>query len=111
MTFIIDEYNTIAMLTKNEIKNRIKRNADVLREYHVNKIGIFGSYVHETQKPESDIDLVVDFSDSVTLFQYVHLADSITGFLDQKVDLVTVDGIKPMIKEKVLKEVEWVEGV
>lgn len=99
------------MLTKNEIKNRIKRNADVLREYHVNKIGIFGSYVHETQKPESDIDLVVDFSDSVTLFQYVHLADSITGFLDQKVDLVTVDGIKPMIKEKVLKEVEWVEGV
>lgn len=82
-----------------------------MHEYHVNKIGIFGSYVHETQKPDSDIDLVVDFSGPVTLFQYVHLADSITGFLDQKVDLVTVDGIKPIIKEKVLKEVEWVEGV
>lgn len=99
------------MLTKNEIKNRIRNNSDILRKYHVNKIGIFGSYVKETQKPESDIDLVVDFSDSVTLFQYVHLVDSITGFLNQKVDLVTVDGIKPMIKEKVLKEVEWVEGV
>jgi predicted nucleotidyltransferase len=99
------------MLTKNEIKNRIRRNADILREYHVNKIGIFGSYVHETQNPESDVDLVVDFSDSVTLFQYVHLADSITSFLNQKVDLVTVDGIKPIIKDKVLKEVEWVEGL
>jgi hypothetical protein len=99
------------MLTKNEIKNRIRSNANILREYHVNKIGLFGSYVHETQNQASDIDLVVDFSDSVTLFQYVHLADSITGFLNQKVDLVTVDGIKPFIKEKVLKEVEWVEGL
>lgn len=99
------------MLTKNEIKNRIRNNSDILHKYHVNRIGIFGSYVKEMQKPESDIDLVVDFSDSVTLFQYVHLADSITSFLNQKVDLVTVDGIKPMIKEKVLKEVEWVEGV
>jgi len=111
LTFILDEYNIIDMLTKNEIKNRIKQNANVLLEYHVNRIGIFGSYVRDMQKPESDVDLVVDFSDSVTLFQYVHLADSITSFLDHNVDLVTIDGIKPIIREKILKEVEWVEGL
>ncbi len=99
------------MLTKEEIKNRIRSNADILRDYHVNKIGIFGSYVHETQNQASDIDILVGFSGSVTLFQYVHLADTITSFLNHKVDLVTVDGIKPIIKEKVLKEVEWVEGL
>jgi uncharacterized protein len=111
LTFVNEGYNYIVMLTKNEIKNRIRLNSDILHKYHVNKIGIFGSYAKEMQNPESDIDLVVDFSDSVTLFQYVHLADSITGFLNQKVDLVTVEGLKPVIKEQVLKEVEWVEGV
>ena len=48
---------------------------------------------------------------SITLFQYVNLVDSIASFLNHKVDLVTVNGIKPLIKEQIMNEVEWIEGL
>jgi uncharacterized protein len=102
---------TTAMLTKNEIKNRIRDNTPLLRRYNVSKIGIFGSYVNGKPGEASDLDILIDFSGSVTLFQYVHLADSISDLLDTRVDLVTVSGIKPAIRDKVLREVEWVEGL
>ncbi len=99
------------MLTKNEIKKRIRNNSSLLRRYNVSKIGIFGSYARDKQDEASDVDILVDFSGSVTLFQYVHLADSISDMLDKKIDLVTVSGIKPFVKEKILSEVEWIEGL
>ena len=99
------------MLNKYEIKNRIRNNSNLLRNYNVSKIGIFGSYIKNRQVETSDIDILVDFSGPVTIFEYVHLADSISDFLDAKVDLVTVSGIKPIVKEKILQEVEWVEGL
>ena len=99
------------MITKSEIKNRIRNNTPLLRRYNVSKIGIFGSYVNGMQGETSDVDILVDFSGTVTLFQYVHLADSISDLLDTKVDLVTVSGIKPALKDKIMQEVEWVEGL
>ena len=99
------------MLTKNEIKRKLKDNSNILKNYHVSRIGIFGSFVNGSAVENSDVDLLVDFSDTISLFQYVHLSDSITSFLNQKVDLVTVDGIKPLIKNKILNEVEWIEGL
>lgn len=99
------------MLTKNEIKQILKNNSDILKKYHVSKIGIFGSYVNGNATENSDVDLLVDFSDTISLFQYVHLSDSITGFLHRNVDLVELNGIKPQIKSKIMEQVEWIEGL
>ncbi len=99
------------MLTKNEIKQKLKDNSSILKKYKVSRIGIFGSFVNNNATENSDVDLLVDFSDTISLFQYVHLSDSITSFLNQKVDLVIIDGIKPLIKNKILKQVEWIEGL
>lgn len=109
----IDETSNILyiqyMLTKSEIKRKIKENAHLLKEYHVSRIGIFGSYINGNPSEKSDIDLLVDFSETISLFEYVHLSDSLTSFLNQKVDLVTVDGIKPGIQNTIINQVEWIE--
>ena len=99
------------MLTKNKIKNKLLKNTDLLRKYNVSRIGIFGSYVNGKPKRKSDIDLLVDFSDTIDLFSYVNLSDSISQLLKKKVDLVSVNGIKPYIKDRILDEVEWIEGL
>lgn len=99
------------MLTKNEIKQRIKDNSHILRQYHIGRIGIFGSYANDNATENSDVDLIVDFTDTISLFQYVRLTDSIAAVLDQKVDLVTIDGLKPRIHNNILKQVEWIEGL
>jgi len=99
------------MLSKDDIKKKLKENSTILKEFHVSRIGIFGSFINGNATEESDVDLLVDFSDTISLFQFVHLSDSITSFLNQKVDIVTVDGIKPLIKNQIMTEVEWVEGL
>jgi len=99
------------MLTKNDIKKKIQKNSAILKNYHVNRIGIFGSYAKGTPSENSDIDLLVDFSETITLFQYVHLADSMRNILNSGVDIVTLNGVKPYLKDSIMNEVEWIEGL
>lgn len=99
------------MLTKTEIKQKLLEHSPLLKQYHVSRIGIFGSFVNGVPDDKSDIDLLVDFSDTISLFEYVHLSDSITGILNKNIDLVDVGGIKLPIKDRILNEVEWIEGL
>jgi hypothetical protein len=55
----------------------------------VKDIGIFGSYVRSEQKRNSDVDLLVEFSEPVGLFEYMALEKFLSGLLGIKVDLVS----------------------
>jgi predicted nucleotidyltransferase len=94
-----------------DIKNTLLKNRGVLKKFKVNKIGIFGSYVSGKVRKKSDIDLLVEFKETIDLFDFVHLVDEIQRLLKKKVDLATPETIKPYIKTKILNEVEWIEGL
>jgi hypothetical protein len=98
-------------MTKEDIKRVLLSNKKILKRYKVSKIGIFGSFATGRTKKKSDVDLLVEFDDMIDLFDFVHLNDEIQQILRSEVDLVTPDTIKPYIKPKILKEVEWVEGL
>ena len=98
-------------MTKEDIKRVLLSNKKILKKYKVNKIGIFGSFATGRTKKKSDVDLLVEFEHMIDLFDFVHLNDEIQQILKSKVDLVTPDTIKPYIKLKIMKEVEWVEGL
>jgi len=98
-------------MTKEDIKKVLIRNKRILKKYKVNKIGIFGSFATGKTKKKSDVDLLVEFEDMIDLFDFVHLNDEIQQILKNRVDLVTPDTIKPYIKLKILKEVEWIVGL
>ena len=98
-------------MTKKDIKRILLNNKKILKKYKVNKIGIFGSFATGKMKKKSDVDLLVEFDDMIDLFDFVHLNDEIQQILKNKVDLVTPDTIKPSIKPRILREVEWVEGL
>lgn len=98
-------------MTKEDIKRLLVNNKKILKKYKVNKIGIFGSFATGKMRKKSDVDLLVEFEDMIDLFDFVHLNDEIQQILKSKVDLVTPDTIKPYIKPRILREVEWVEGL
>jgi predicted nucleotidyltransferase len=98
-------------MTKEDIKRVLIKNKGLLRRYKVNKIGIFGSSARGKMKKGSDVDLLVDFDGMIDLFDYVHLSDELQQILKTRVDLSTPDAIKPYIKSKILREVEWIEGL
>lgn len=98
------------MKTKDEVLRILKEELPRLNErYGINKIGIFGSYSREEQNTESDIDLLVQFEKPIGIFKFISIEDYLTEELGAKVELVTEDAIKPIIKSKVLKDVIYVQ--
>ena len=75
------------------------------KEFKVDSLGIFGSYVRQANKSTSDIDLLVTFSEPPSLFQFIELENQLSKKLGIKVDLVMKSALKPRIRENILKEV------
>lgn len=87
----------------------LRREMPDLREtYHVKSLAVFGSYLHQNQHQESDLDLLVDFDETPTLFQFIRLENHLTEILDVKVDLVMKNALKPKIGKRVLEEAQQV---
>ncbi len=97
------------MLDKADIINIIKKNFNYLEtHFSVRNIGLFGSYAKQNAKESSDIDILVDFSKPITLFQYVDLEYFLSEKLGERVDLVSKDGLKPILKNRILEEVIYI---
>jgi hypothetical protein len=78
------------------------------REYGVSEIGLFGSYVRHEQTEASDLDVLVEFEESVSLFDIVRLENELAERLGVNVDLVTKDSLKPRIKARVTDDLVYV---
>ncbi|MBI3137831.1 MAG: nucleotidyltransferase family protein [Sphingobacteriales bacterium] len=77
------------------------------RRFHVKSIGIFGSAVRNDFKPESDIDLIVDFSEPIGI-SFIDLADYIEQKMKARIDLVSRNGIKPQYFTLIKNEIVYV---
>ena len=80
----------------------------VAKEYSVKTIGVFGSVARDEQTLQSDIDLLVEFSKPVGFVTFMRLENFLSEQLGNKVDLVTSDSLKPVIRLDVLSEVIYV---
>lgn len=88
-----------------EIKNTLKNEETFLRQkYSVNKFLLFGSYAKGEQTPDSDIDLLVEFQETIDMFEMVDLQDYLQNLFGKKVDLGTPKGLKSFIKNTIINE-------
>ena len=81
-----------------------------LASFGVNRIGLFGSYVRNEQQSQSDIDILVDFEpEKETFDNFMNLFDYLEKlFENEKIEVVTVNGLSPYIGKHILKEVNYV---
>ncbi|MEA3308532.1 MAG: nucleotidyltransferase family protein [Chloroflexota bacterium] len=73
--------------------------------YQVQSLGIFGSYVRREQHSNSDLDVLVSFSETPSLLKFIALENYLSDLLGVKVDLVMQDALKPNIGQHILREV------
>lgn len=93
------------MKSLEEIKAILIEYKTVIQDkYKVNELGIFGSYVRGEQNDESDVDVLVEFSETPSLLKFINLENYLTDTLGVKVDLVHKGGLKPIIAEQILGE-------
>ncbi|KPJ64288.1 MAG: hypothetical protein AMJ45_06075 [Syntrophobacter sp. DG_60] len=95
-------------MTKEEIKRIIRENKEILEKYKVKSIALFGSYVRNEQKEDSDIDLLVEF-EKPTYHNFINLVFTLEDLFKKEVTVVTPKGMSPYILPYVLKEIEEIE--
>ncbi|MFZ5452371.1 MAG: nucleotidyltransferase family protein [Thermodesulfobacteriota bacterium] len=86
-----------------EILKAIKENRDKIKGFGVTRLGLFGSAVRGEATDTSDLDFVVEFKKK-TFDAYMNLKRFLVELFGCKVDLVIQDGIKPRLREPILKE-------
>lgn len=99
------------MKTRREILSFLSLNKELLRDqFHVTRIGLFGSYAREEQNNDSDLDLIVEFEENTPdLFDLkLRLKDYFRQNLGLDVDICREKYIKPRIRKSILKETVYV---
>lgn len=79
---------------------------DILKPFHPTKIGIFGSFARGDSKPESDIDILYNFRDTIGLFKLVGIQNELERKLNKKVDLVSEKYTHPKLKPNILSDLK-----
>ena len=96
--------NARQIITKIEEKKPFMK-----KVYHIEEIGLFGSVVRGEQTATSDVDILVKFEKGHSnLFNYIQLKDYLEKLLENKVDLVMKNSIRPGLKDRILSEAKYV---
>ena len=74
--------------------------------YGAHNIRVFGSVNKESDRPDSDVDFLVDLEKDRSLLDLAGLAYDLQRLLNRKVDVVTENGLHWYIKEKIISEAE-----
>ncbi|MBU2643628.1 nucleotidyltransferase family protein [bacterium] len=89
--------------TISEIKDELRSQMPLLsKQYGVKSISLFGSYIKGQEKSESDLDILVEYTELPGLIKYIELENRLSDLLGIKVDLVIRDSLKPRIADNVL---------
>lgn len=76
----------------------------VLSSYNVSRAGIFGSYVKNQQTENSDVDILIELKNKISLLEFVRIKIDLEDKLNKKVDLVEYQALKSRLKDRILSE-------
>lgn len=85
----------------NDLKQKI---LPVLQRHEIKKAGLFGSCVYGEGREDSDIDILVEIEQDISLLDFVGIKLELEEALGRKVDLVEYDTIKPLLRESILSQ-------
>jgi hypothetical protein len=80
---------------------------ELRRRFKVKRIGIFGSVVRGEQRGRSDLDILVEYSETPSLLSIVALKRHLSELTGEKVDLVPASALKPAYRQTILDEVVY----
>ena len=99
------------MIDSNNILSYLKENKErLLKDYHLTKIGLFGSMARGEQDDSSDIDLAIDFEPNTPdLYSLkLRLKEEIQSQFDRQVDICRIKYMKPIFKNQIQSEIKYV---
>jgi len=84
------------------------RKEELRVQYRITRIGVFGSVSRGECTPSSDVDILVDFVEPVSLLEWVKAENYLSELLGVKVDLVPRRDVRPELLDAILADVLYV---
>jgi predicted nucleotidyltransferase len=75
--------------------------------FKIKRIGIFGSRLRGEERKKSDVDILVEFYEVISLLDFVALERELSKLIGEKVDLVMKSALEPRIGRNILREVVY----
>ncbi len=95
---------------KEEILKLLTENNLELKKFGVIRIGLFGSFISDEQRDDSDVDLLVEFEPEKKSFKnFMETANLTEKLFGRKVEIVTPQSLSPYIEPYVRREVKYVQ--
>ena len=81
------------------------RLAEVCRRYHVREMALFGSGARGELRPDSDLDILVEFTPGTKIgWDFFQLEAELSDLFGRKVDLGTKRSLKPWVRQEALRD-------
>lgn len=74
----------------------------VLQEHGVVRAELIGSYAYGDHSPDSDVDILVELPEGLSLFDFIGIQQQLEDKLDREVDLIQYGSIKPALQDNIL---------
>lgn len=91
-------------MKRDDLLARLKELKPWLESQGVARLRVFGSHARDAAGPNSDIDLIADFSREVSLLDLIGLEQALSDKLGLAVDLATSAGLKPRVRDRIEAE-------
>jgi predicted nucleotidyltransferase len=93
------------VLSRDEAVRRLQAVEAEIRRLGVRRLALFGSVLRDEARPDSDVDLLVEFTPGEKSFdRFMALADLLESVLERPVELVTTEALSPYIGPHILAE-------
>ncbi len=80
----------------------------VQEKYHISELGIFGDYVQGEVKENSQVNILIDYTEPPSLLDLVEMEYYLSDLLKVKADVISKNGLKGKRKERIMSEVIYV---
>jgi len=75
------------------------------RRYRVRRLAVFGSALRGELRPESDVDILVEFEPGAAIgLRFITLQTQLSDLFGRRVDLLTAGFLSPHFRPRVLRE-------
>ena len=96
------------MSPQEEIRAKLPQIEEICRRYYVRELSLFGSALRSDFRRNSDYDFLVEFQPdaSIGLFKFGRMVLDLEALFHRKIDLVFKSGLKPLIRDGVIKRAQ-----
>ena len=93
-------------ITRDEAIRRLHTVESKIRSLGVRRLALFGSVLRNEARPDSDVDVLVEFAPNEKTFdRFMALVDLLEGTLEHRVEVITTESLSPFIGPHILAEV------